>query len=508
MTVSTTNADNSYTANGTQTVFPFTYQILTDTNGNPIISTVGVYLNGAQQVSGFTTVANSDQETSPGGTVTFNTAPAAGTLVNLPRQTPLTQDVTFPLEAKISTPAIENALDKATLLMQENEYQLGLKPSLPTVVDGGILAYTGTGQLSTINPNTAGYALVDNGPGNAPSYQPVSAATGGNVVGPAAATTGALATFADTTGKTLANGLAPTAGTVPVGNGSAFVAASISAKNIRLYCVSGSPDDAADHSAVATLYAGPYGGNALSIAGALQTFSEVSLAVPATTSQMYSVFAKSGGVSSITLSAVAWTNDTTPGAAATAWVNGEEVLSTDHTKLLIGWFRTGAVAGQTNDTAASRLVLSYYNPLPAPLYAADTTASWTYATAAWRAADANTTVGQGRVELISTGKRLIRAQYSLAVRLNVASATPANFRTAGLALDGSGAPANAAQTYIGNGNAGTIYSGGSLVAGYSGIPAAGYHYLQAVEFGTSDTGTMYGVQNSANTAYIAGEIWR
>lgn len=224
MTVATTNAVNIYTANGTQTVFAFTYQILSDQNGNPQISTVQVELTGVVQTTGFTTLANADQETSPGGSVTFGTAPVAGTLVELLRNTPSTQNLQFPLESKISTPALETAFDKTCLLVQEAEYQLSQKPSFPNDVPGGILLFgtDGLGDVTTINPNTAGYALIDGGPGQLSSFQPVTSAAGGNLAGPTPAVNvaGSVPLWAGTDGRTLSSGAPPVqAGNVFTDNG-------------------------------------------------------------------------------------------------------------------------------------------------------------------------------------------------------------------------------------------------------------------------------------------------
>lgn len=63
MTVNTTNVQNTYIGTGIRTVFPYTFQILTDQNGlNPQISTVQVLVNDVLQNTGFITTANKDRK--------------------------------------------------------------------------------------------------------------------------------------------------------------------------------------------------------------------------------------------------------------------------------------------------------------------------------------------------------------------------------------------------------------------------------------------------------------
>jgi hypothetical protein len=46
--------------------------------------------------------------------------------------------------------------------------------------EGDILAEGANGAITPVEPDTAGYVLTDNGPGNLPTYQPVGASVGGN----------------------------------------------------------------------------------------------------------------------------------------------------------------------------------------------------------------------------------------------------------------------------------------------------------------------------------------
>lgn len=112
MTLSTTHIENSFTGNGSQTAFNFTFQVQSS-------SQVQVKLGGVIQTGGFTTVINSNQNLSPGGTVTFAVAPASMVAGNLKRVTTPTQVVGFTQESKVNTEKVELVLDKLMMLLQE-----------------------------------------------------------------------------------------------------------------------------------------------------------------------------------------------------------------------------------------------------------------------------------------------------------------------------------------------------------------------------------------------------
>lgn len=261
------------------------------------------------------------------------------------------------------------------------------------------------------------------------------------------------------------------------------------------------PVTTSDVTAATTVYVTPYGGNALTIysgsAWVTQSFSEASVAVPATTSQMYSVFVTSASSTTITVSATAWTNDTTPGSAALASQDGRQVLSSDHTKLFVGCFRTTTVSGQTEDSAARRLVWNMYNQKARRLFAQDTAASWAYALQAWRASDANTTDGQGRVAFI-TG--LVEEPFDVEFVQTVSVTENAQRGgCAGLAMDSTTVP----EVFTQSGCAASV--GGAAAeylctpVRYVKIPTVGYHYIQCLEANISNanTITIYGVTTGA-----------
>lgn len=163
--------------------------------------------------------------------------------------------------------------------------------------------------------------------------------------------------------------------------------------NGRLTTESGVPISNADRTAQGTIYFTPFRGNQIALydgaAWQLVSFAELSLALTVTSGNNYDVFVDyNGGTPQLALSA-AWTNDTTR-ADALALQDGVYVKSgaTDHR--LVGTIRASG-ANVTADSEANRYVWNAYNRVPRSMRAAlETTNSWTYTTATFRQANANT----------------------------------------------------------------------------------------------------------------------
>lgn len=158
MTVATTHAENKFTGDGIQTVFTFTFQVIKSSPNLVVLK------DGAVQTVGFTTSINTDQETSPGGAVTFSVAPADGVEVIARRANPQTQNTDFALEAKLSTQAVEAGLDKVMLCLQEATSDINRKTfvwrgtwsSTRAYAVGDAVYYNGTSYICvTANTNSA-----------------------------------------------------------------------------------------------------------------------------------------------------------------------------------------------------------------------------------------------------------------------------------------------------------------------------------------------------------------
>lgn len=161
----------------------------------------------------------------------------------------------------------------------------------------------------------------------------------------------------------------------------------------RLTLTTLTPVTTADVTAATTLFFSPYKGSRIALYSGttwqIVVFAEISIAVPATTSQMYDVFCfNNGGVA--TLEVLAWTNDTT---RATALVLQDGVLckTAALTRRYMGSFRTTTVSGQTEDSFAKRYVWNYYNRLRRDMRVLEATASWVYSTLTYRQARATAT---------------------------------------------------------------------------------------------------------------------
>jgi hypothetical protein len=250
------------------------------------------------------------------------------------------------------------------------------------------------------------------------------------------------------------------------------------------------PVSTTDQTAKTTLYYTPYTHSRIELYDGTywnrRTFGELSIAVPATTSQMYDVFVyDSGGTP--TLELTAWTNDTTR-ATALVRQNGMWSKTGALTRLYLGSFRTTGVSGQTEDSAAKRYVWNYYNRVDRVLQAAlETANSWSYTTATWRQANANTTNQLDLVCGYSEDAVSIHALASVGT-----SAGSANARTS-IGEDSTSAPH--ASALYGN----TTATAKTLnVATLRKIPAVGRHYYTWLEFSdAAGTTTWYGDDSGA-----------
>ncbi len=170
----------------------------------------------------------------------------------------------------------------------------------------------------------------------------------------------------------------------------------------RLTLTSGDPEGNTSVSGGSTLYYSPYCGDRLALyynsAWSLYSFAETSLDLSALAADtVYDVFACYNG-SAVTLEALAWSSASARATALTRQ-NGVYVKSGDPTRRYLGTVRTTATAGTSANTENKRFVYNYYNKLPFAVKTANSNASWTYTTAAWREYNGGT--GQTRAEFVA-----------------------------------------------------------------------------------------------------------
>ena len=314
-------------------------------------------------------------------------------------------------------------------------------------------------------------------------------------------TTGALTSTAPTNRRVV--GQADTATSlVLVGNPGPTINLNSALACGRLTLTTATPVTTADVTAATTLYYTPVSGcNQITLwnGSTLVTdiLTEASLAVPATTSTLYDVFAvdTSGTVS---LEALAWTNDTTRATAVTLQ-NGFLAKSGVPTRRYVGSFRTTAVSGQTEDSVAKRYVWNYYHRVRRVLRRLETTATWTYTTATFQQANA---AAANQVEAI-----LGIAEVPVTLRLSAVASNTGGGVALNVAIgEDSTTTADAAVSggYINGGAA----DAKQITASLDKYPAVGRHYWAWLEKSTAAgtttwSGTGTGAQ-SGLTGFIEG----
>jgi hypothetical protein len=259
----------------------------------------------------------------------------------------------------------------------------------------------------------------------------------------------------------------------------------------RLTLTTAVPITTADVTAATTLYYTPVSGcNQITLwngtANQTDTLTETSIAVPATTATMYDVFAfDNAGV--VNIEALAWTNDTTRATALTLQ-NGYLAKAATPARRYIGSFRTTAVSGQTEDSAAKRYVWNYYHRADRSLELFEATASWTYNVNTIRQARATAT---NQVEVVIG---VSEDPVVLDVTATVTQVTATNNAAIGIGLDSTTTFAANQSVQVASMPAGV---NAVLRAQYRGWPGIGRHVLSWNEVAfTTVTTTFWGTSGA------------
>lgn len=163
----------------------------------------------------------------------------------------------------------------------------------------------------------------------------------------------------------------------------------VGTNNFRLTLTTNVPVTITDVVAATVLYLTPYHGGSIALYDGTRWVVRISAQISITPSgiasgSLYDVFAQwSGSAVALSLSN-AWTNDTTR-ADAIALQDGNPVLSSDHTKRLVGTI-CGTGVGQMEDSLSKRYVSNLENTVLRPMKVTDSTDTWTYVNpnAVWR----------------------------------------------------------------------------------------------------------------------------
>lgn len=122
MTVSTSVSTASYSANGTVTTFSYPFKIFQDSDLVVILrNAAGV--ETTQTLTTDYTVTNAGNDL--GGNVVFLSAPASGNTVFIRRVLPVTQETDYVANDPFPAESHENALDKLTMLVQQEVVDTG-----------------------------------------------------------------------------------------------------------------------------------------------------------------------------------------------------------------------------------------------------------------------------------------------------------------------------------------------------------------------------------------------
>lgn len=252
--------------------------------------------------------------------------------------------------------------------------------------------------------------------------------------------------------------------------------------DFRLTLTTAVPVTITDVTAATTIYASPLTGNRIDLPDAAGNpsrlaCSEFSIAVPATTSQMYDAFAyNSAGTCALEL--LAWTNDTTRATAIIRTTTGRLYKTGDLTRMYVGSVRTTTVSGQTEDSAVKRYLWNYYNQKRRVLQRLETTASWTYSTATWRQANA---AAANQVEVVV-------GVAETPITLTLLGQVQHNASTSAVAIGEDSTTAPTGLVAVNNFVAGGVPAVSSLTK----VPAVGRHFYAWLEWANGATGTFYG----------------
>lgn len=272
----------------------------------------------------------------------------------------------------------------------------------------------------------------------------------------------------------------------------------------RLTLTSGTAVTTADVTGAATVYCTPYKGNRISLYSGTgwDEFhsAEFSLALGTLSSgKPYDIFCyANAGVP--TLEFLAWTNDTTR-ATALVLQDGTYVKSGAATRRYLGTFYTTA-ATTTEDSIANRYLWNYYNRVQRSMKRVETTASWTYTTATWRQANANT----------SNQLNFVLGVYEdavIATAVGYSSNSGASvMQSTAIGLDSTSAVSADCVGATVAGAISAIFSGVSVYRSTSTL-AAGKHSLMWLEYSVAATTTTWrGTPNTLGYEYpgISGNL--
>jgi hypothetical protein len=245
--------------------------------------------------------------------------------------------------------------------------------------------------------------------------------------------------------------------------------------NGRLTLQTGAPVTSADVTAATSLYFSPWLGNLVSIYNGTywvnHMFSELTLSLSGLAANTnFDVFIYNSA-GTLTLEAVAWTNDTTRATNLTTQ-DGVYVKFGATSRRYLGTFRTTSTIGQCEDSFQRRLVYNLYNKVERRMYFGEAT-SHAYTTATWRAWN-NSTANQMEfvMGILENASIMVTVQGTWGTTNQAAVAAALNQASApSLPLD---------VVAFDTSNSNLIKSNAKAL-----LPILGYNYIRGYEFGNT-----------------------
>ena len=121
MTISSTSNKAQFSGSGTTGPFPFSFKVF-DSGDLTVVKTVSGTDTTLTITTHYTVSLNADQNTNPGGSVTLLSALAVGQKLTVLREVDASQETDITNGGGFYPEVIENALDKLTMLSQQNAW--------------------------------------------------------------------------------------------------------------------------------------------------------------------------------------------------------------------------------------------------------------------------------------------------------------------------------------------------------------------------------------------------
>ena len=210
------------------------------------------------------------------------------------------------------------------------------------------------------------------------------------------------------------------------------------------------------------------------------TFNQLELSLSGyTADKNFDIFVHATGGTPV-LESLVWTNDTTRATALTTQ-DGVYVKNGAATRRYLGTVRTTSSTGETEDSAERRFLWSYYNQVY-KFQQASVAGLHTYTTNAWRAWNNNTTVGETRILFVLGLPQFVAANQC----------THHRYQYGHWGLDSTNTlPPDSLSSHNGD----TNFT--SSTATHGMYIDAGYHFIQAMQYGLTTHGASNNVEVEA-----------